>query len=91
MERMRNEQVVEKFIDSINGEYKSFNGNLKSVCGASCTLRNYGVVIAFFNSAGVICINEKYWHYSQTTQTILNKLIRLTNERLGYTPRVCEY
>ena len=82
---MRNEEVIYNFLlqkkecknASKNLEYKK--GSNKNVTDI---LYNYNVKIAcIFNNK--VVINSKYLHYNKTTQTNINKIIKLADD-LGY-------
>lgn len=83
---MKNKEVIYNFLlqkkecknASKNLEYKKgINKNMTDI------LYNYNVKIAcIFNNK--VVINSKYLHYSKTTQTNINNIIRMSTD-LGYT------
>lgn len=82
---MKNKEVIYNFLlqkeecknTSKNLEYKK--GNTKNITDI---LYNYNVKIAcIFNNK--VVINSKYLHYSKTTRTNINNVIKLADE-LGY-------
>lgn len=82
---MRNKEVIYNFLlqkkecknAGKNLEYKK--GNTKNMTDI---LYNYNVKIAcIFN--GKVVINSKYLHYTKTTQTNINNIIRMADD-LGF-------
>lgn len=82
---MRNKEVIYNFLLQ-KKQCKNASNNLEYKKGSSKNitdiLYNYNVKIAcIFNNK--VVINSKYLHYSKTTQTNINNIIKLADE-LGY-------
>lgn len=82
---MRNKEVIYNFLLQ-KEECKNASNNLEYKKGSNKNitdlLYNYNAKIAcIFNNK--VVINKKYLHYSKTTQTNINNIIRLADE-LGY-------
>lgn len=79
---MRNQDVLKKFVFSMYFRVAtSYSKNLIATIegNGDKTLKNYNAIISKKEN-GIFFINSNYLHYTKTTQSIINQLIKLLNE-----------
>ena len=79
---MRNQEVLKKYIFSRYFKVAtSYSKNLIATIekNGDKTLKNYNAIISKKEN-GTFLINSNYLHYTKTTQSIINQLIKLLNE-----------
>lgn len=87
MRKLKNDSLILKFEDggfasNLSDNLKTYNFIYKDI--RIQVLKQYNAILAvyvnsFYNKEKKLYINERYLHYSKTTQTIINKLIRECN------------
>lgn len=87
MRKLKNDSLILKFEDG--GFGKNYSNNLKTYNFIFKNVRiqvlkQYNAILAvyvnsFYNKEKKLYINKKYLHYSKTTQTIINKLMKECN------------
>lgn len=79
---MKNKDVLKKYLFSRYFRVAtSYSKNLVATIkeNGDKTLKNYNAIISKKEN-GIFFINSNYLHYTKTTQSIINQLIKLLNE-----------
>lgn len=79
---MKNQEVLKRYLFSRYFKVaKNHSKNLIATIegNGDKTLKNYNAIISKKEN-GIFFINSNYLHYTKTTQSIINQLIKLLNE-----------